>query len=285
MDTKICTKCGESKGLSAFYNKKKGDDTKKRPDCKSCFNSRPVNKERVAAYSKRYQRDNKDKLRAYAKEYRENNKDLLADYQREYYKENKENIALKTKIYREENKDKIKEMKSNYYQENKEWFSENSKKYYQENKELISLYRKDHYQNNKDAYAENSREYREEHREYLNQLSRSRFDSDPLFALSVRVRSNLNTAFKKKGKPKTSRTAEILGCSFKELYIHLIKSAIKNYGFWANFQEYHIDHIIPLATAKTEEDVIRLNHYTNLQFLYPEHNLAKSDRLDWIMPG
>jgi hypothetical protein len=31
-----------------------------------------------------------------------------------------------------------------------------------------------------------------------------------------------------------------------------------NYG-------WDIDHIIPLAPAETEEDVIRLNHYTNLQ--------------------
>jgi hypothetical protein len=28
---------------------------------------------------------------------------------------------------------------------------------------------------------------------------------------------------------------------------------------------WDIDHIIPISSAKTEEDVIRLNHYTNLQ--------------------
>jgi hypothetical protein len=32
----------------------------------------------------------------------------------------------------------------------------------------------------------------------------------------------------------------------------------RNYG-------WDIDHIIPLATAKTIEDVIKLNHYTNLR--------------------
>lgn len=31
-----------------------------------------------------------------------------------------------------------------------------------------------------------------------------------------------------------------------------------NYG-------WDIDHIIPLASAEKEEDIIRLNHYTNLQ--------------------
>lgn len=46
-------------------------------------------------------------------------------------------------------------------------------------------------------------------------------------------------------------------------------------------KKVHIDHIIPLATAKTEEDVIKLCHYTNLQLLKGEDNLSKGDKLDW----
>ena len=38
-----------------------------------------------------------------------------------------------------------------------------------------------------------------------------------------------------------------------------------NYG-------WDIDHRIPLSLAKTEEDVIRLNHYTNLQPLCSKIN-------------
>lgn len=42
---------------------------------------------------------------------------------------------------------------------------------------------------------------------------------------------------------------------------------------WNNYGKYNgelnygwdIDHIIPMSTAKTENDVIRLNHLTNLQ--------------------
>ena len=39
--------------------------------------------------------------------------------------------------------------------------------------------------------------------------------------------------------------------------------------------KYHIDHIVPLATAQTEEDVIKLCHYTNLQLLTAKDNLEK----------
>ena len=50
---------------------------------------------------------------------------------------------------------------------------------------------------------------------------------------------------------------------------------------WENMGKWHIDHIIPLSTAITEEDVIRLCHYTNLQPLWAEDNLKKSNKLDW----
>lgn len=35
---------------------------------------------------------------------------------------------------------------------------------------------------------------------------------------------------------------------------------------------WDIDHIVPLSTATTEEDLIRLNHYTNLQPLCSKVN-------------
>ena len=35
---------------------------------------------------------------------------------------------------------------------------------------------------------------------------------------------------------------------------------------------WDIDHIIPLSSAETEEDVIKLNHYTNLQPLCSKLN-------------
>jgi hypothetical protein len=44
---------------------------------------------------------------------------------------------------------------------------------------------------------------------------------------------------------------------------------------WSNMGEWHIDHIKPLATAKTEKDVYELNHYTNLQPLWAKDNLSK----------
>jgi hypothetical protein len=36
-----------------------------------------------------------------------------------------------------------------------------------------------------------------------------------------------------------------------------------------------MDHIIPISSAKTEEEIIKLNHYTNFQPLWWEENMAK----------
>lgn len=47
-----------------------------------------------------------------------------------------------------------------------------------------------------------------------------------------------------------------------------------------------IDHIIPVSTAKKYEDVIKLNHYTNLQPLCSYVNrVIKRDRLDYCPHG
>lgn len=46
---------------------------------------------------------------------------------------------------------------------------------------------------------------------------------------------------------------------------------------------FELDHIVPLASAKTEEDVIRLNHFTNLRPMWAKDNIAKSDRITHLI--
>ena len=43
---------------------------------------------------------------------------------------------------------------------------------------------------------------------------------------------------------------------------------------------WHIDHVIPLASAKTEEEIYKLNHYTNLQPLWWYDNLSKGKKYE-----
>ena len=113
-----------------------------------------------------------------------------------------------------------------------------------------------------------------------NKWVRNRRLNDSLFALIGRCRARMNLAFRSKGYKKRSKTHEILGCSY-EFLIGYIESQFWTGMTWENRSEWHIDHIIPIASAKTEEDVIRLSHYTNLQPLWAADNLRKSNKTDW----
>jgi hypothetical protein len=86
-------------------------------------------------------------------------------------------------------------------------------------------------------------------------------------------------AFKKSNNKKLSKTSEILGCSLDE-FKNYIETKFELWMNWSNFgmkkdelnRSWELDHIIPLVTAKTEEEVIKLNHYTNFQPLCSKIN-------------
>jgi hypothetical protein len=48
---------------------------------------------------------------------------------------------------------------------------------------------------------------------------------------------------------------------------------------WENRDKWHIDHIIPISSAKTSEAIIILSNYKNLQPMWAEDNLKKSNNL------
>ncbi len=47
---------------------------------------------------------------------------------------------------------------------------------------------------------------------------------------------------------------------------------------WENKTLWHLDHIVPVSVAKTEQEIIKLNHYTNFRPLWAKENLAKGKK-------
>lgn len=175
--------------------------------------------------------------------YRNNCKGCVNIYQKKYYEENRDRILENTKIYKEENKDRISEYDREYYEENKDRLNEYDKVYYKENKDRIMIVK----------------------REY----SRNRISNDPLYKLRNRVSSSIRRSLKDGGYTKNSKSRDILGCSYEELLDHLNDN---KYGFVYGDDNLDIDHIIPLSRATSEEEIIELNHYSNLQLLPSEYN-------------
>lgn len=111
-----------------------------------------------------------------------------------------------------------------------------------------------------------------------NDKEKQRRKNDPMFTMVKRLRKRLRESVLNKHEIRDKKLREILGCSYEELLVHLESKFLENMS-WENMNLWHIDHIIPLASAKSLEDVYRLNHYTNLQPLWAEDNLRKNARL------
>lgn len=116
------------------------------------------------------------------------------------------------------------------------------------------------------------------HKQIANDREKQRLANDPMFAMVKRLRKRLRESVLNKHEIRDKKLREILGCSYEELLAHLESKFLANMS-WENMNLWHIDHIIPLASAKSLEDVYRLNHYTNLQPLWAEDNLRKNARL------
>jgi hypothetical protein len=106
-------------------------------------------------------------------------------------------------------------------------------------------------------------------------------ETNPLFKLSENIRSMVCNSFKRscQGKyKKSSQTEIILGCPLNTFICHLQfqfkpNMTLENHGQGPG--KWNMDHIIPISSAKTEEEIIKLNHYTNFQPLWWEENMAK----------
>jgi len=110
-----------------------------------------------------------------------------------------------------------------------------------------------------------------------NIYSKNRKKSDVTFRISTKIRSMISSYLKSKGVVKKKKSEEILGCKYYELKIYL-ESKFKEEMSWENYGLWHIDHIVPISFAKTEEEIYLLNHYTNLQPLWAKDNLSKGNR-------
>jgi len=84
---------------------------------------------------------------------------------------------------------------------------------------------------------------------------------------------------------KSGSGVKDLGCSIKDLKIYL-EGKFKQGMSWNNWgtKGWHIDHIRPLSSFKLSErsNLLEACHYTNLQPLWAEDNILKSDNYEFI---
>ena len=160
---------------------------------------------------------------------------------KENYFLNRENEIERVKIYQRINREKVLKQKLIH-----------AKKYFVENHDKIKEYQKN--------YKANRRK------------------NDKIFKLADRVRSRIYGFLKKNKIDRTNRTFDLVGCSPQELKIYLEQKFINDMS-WENQGKWHIDHIIPLSSAKTEEELYKLCHFTNLQPMWANDNIKKGSKI------
>jgi hypothetical protein len=186
----------------------------------------------------------------------------------------KECNNLRGKKYREENYDKVLSTQRKWRKENPEWVDRRRRKYYFNNIEFYKNFNKEWIKQN----PEKRKEYRENYKPRKIERHKERRENDIIFNLVNRLRGRLYKYLKVNQIRKTNKTFEMVGCSPEFLKEHLEKQFVDGMS-WENRNEWHIDHIIPLSSAKTEEELLKLCHYTNLQPLWAEDNIKKSNKI------
>lgn len=113
---------------------------------------------------------------------------------------------------------------------------------------------------------------------YLREWQNNKRKKDKLFMMKKDISSRIRESFIVNGFRKKSKTKQILGCD-SSFFCSYIESKFQEGMSWENRSKWHIDHIIPVSSAKTEEEIIKLNHYTNLQPLWASDNIRKSNKM------
>lgn len=127
-------------------------------------------------------------------------------------------------------------------------------------------------------------EQKNKEREYCLKKETHKRATDPLYRFSTNVTALIRMSFKSACKGtyiKSKRSEEILGCTMQEFQNYLISQfeegmTMTNHGMGEG--KWNIDHIIPSSSAKTEEDIYRLNHHTNLRPMWAIDNIKKGAR-------
>lgn len=251
---KYCPSCKQYIELIMWYKLKSGDFT---VSCKNC------------------------KL-----QYRQNNKEYIKSYNIKYHQNsnNQKEYIAKQLIYRQNNKERIKYSNKQHHQNNKEYYKYYNKQYYQDNKNYLARQYKQYQHNNKERITLHRTKYRQNNKEYFIQCCRNytknQYKNNIKFRITKSLRARLNIALKSQNIEKINHTFTLIGCSINELKQY-IESKFANGMTWQNYGKWHIDHIMPCVSFKLEDPIEQNKcfHYTNLQPLWAEENMAKGGKI------
>lgn len=160
---------------------------------------------------------------------------------------------------------------------------EKNKQWYLGNREKTLEKMKQYQLDNKEKYKEYQKQWCSSHPKYNKEYNKQRKQVDPLFKFTENIRSLISNSFKRKGYRKSYKTEQILGCTIEEFKNHIQSQFHPHMTFENQGDVWEIDHKIHISSAKTEGEIITLNHYTNLRPLFKTTEIAQQYGYDDII--
>lgn len=163
----------------------------------------------------------------------------------------------------------------------KSCISEQFQEYKRRNRDKVLSQRRIINRRYKNNHKDKINAYRIKYREQKNKILRERYKQDINFKLNRNIRARIGMAIK--GKIKTSKSLELLGCSIAKLKEYLSSKfqpgmTWDNHGFGND--KWHIDHIKPCSSFDLSDSGQQKEcfHYSNLQPLWQKDNLTKGNK-------
>jgi hypothetical protein len=114
---------------------------------------------------------------------------------------------------------------------------------------------------------------------YWNNYQKNRRKKDPYYSLYINIRSRISNLIS--GKNKSKSTQQIIGMSTNDFKLYIESKWVENMN-WDNYgygpERWVLDHKIPISSAQNLNEIIELNHYSNLQPMWWRDNLIKRDK-------
>jgi hypothetical protein len=199
----------------------------------------------------------------------------------EFYKDKTKKDGLKScckicsektkKTYRQNNFEKVRDSSKKRYDK---YYKNNSNDILEKNR----IWRKNNFEIFKESKKKSDSKFHSNNPTYVNDYRKYKRDTNHLYKLTGNVRSRLNGFFKLNNYNKSNNTFKIIGCLPHELKNYLEKKFTEGMS-WDNYGKWQIDHIIPLSSCNSEEELYNLCHFTNLQPMWATENAKKGSKI------
>ncbi|MEK6879734.1 MAG: hypothetical protein AABY22_09015 [Nanoarchaeota archaeon] len=208
--------------------------------------------------------------------------------EKKYKRNNVNKIKQRNKIYNQKNKQKIKQQKAEYYLENREYINKRNKQWAKNNPEKIRLQKKKYFSNpiNYERHKITNRKWRQKNPDNWLKIIRKTRAKNIHIKIADNLRKRVKQALKNDKMKRIKGIVNLIGCEPKFLKTY-IESKWQPGMSWENYgrakigeKRWHMDHIMPCSkfNLTNPEQQKKCFHYTNLQPLWWQDNLKKSNK-------